>query len=173
MCEINWKLLFELITAIGSLATFGTFLFLFFKDKQKQDQIDKLTNIFEELQIQNKLNEKKFKVSLRPSLYLHGSTLNGTDGNLIIKIHNKGETAKILNCLLKSEDILSLNQAFPMELDKGKNIELPFKTKGIKNINDCDYELNIFYEDNAQNKYSLVIVGKGISMKITKDSESL
>ena len=74
--EINWGLLFMVINAIGSLATFGAFLFLFFKDKHKQGQIDKLTDIFLELQKQNNLSEKKFKLSIKPNLHLHGSSLN-------------------------------------------------------------------------------------------------
>lgn len=37
-------LIFQIIGAIGSLATFGAFIALFRRDKDKQVQIDKLTN---------------------------------------------------------------------------------------------------------------------------------
>ena len=38
-------LLFEIAAAIGSLATFGAFVMLFIKNKNKQEQLDRLTSI--------------------------------------------------------------------------------------------------------------------------------
>ena len=45
--------IFQIIEAIGSLATFGAFIFLFIKDKNKQEQINKLTSIAAVLESQN------------------------------------------------------------------------------------------------------------------------
>ncbi len=53
MNENNTNLIFQIIGAIGSLATFGAFMFLFRRDKDKQTQIDKLTNIATILDAQN------------------------------------------------------------------------------------------------------------------------
>ena len=36
------ELIFKIITAIGSIATFGAFLYLFRRDNDKQTQIDKI-----------------------------------------------------------------------------------------------------------------------------------
>lgn len=44
---------FQIISAIGSLATFGAFIFLFRRDKDKQEQIDKLTGIASVIEAQN------------------------------------------------------------------------------------------------------------------------
>lgn len=47
------EMTFQIISAIGSLATFGAFIFLFRRDKDKQEQIDKLTGIASVLEAQN------------------------------------------------------------------------------------------------------------------------
>jgi hypothetical protein len=39
------NIIFQSIASIGSLATFGAFVFLFRRDKDKQTQIDRLTGI--------------------------------------------------------------------------------------------------------------------------------
>ena len=50
------SLTFQFIAAIGSLATVGSFIFLFRRDKDKQSQINKLTN----KQIKQLINYLKF-----------------------------------------------------------------------------------------------------------------
>lgn len=160
--EIDWILIFNIANSVGSLATFGAFLFLFFKDKQKQNQIDKLTDIFLELQKQNTLSEKKFKISIKPNLYLHGSILSGHSGELQINIHNKGELAIITKLILASNDIISYNENLPWIIENGSSRYFFFRTKGEKNINDCEYEIKIIYEDKAQNEYQIKIRGIGL-----------
>jgi len=52
-CSNILEMIFQIISAIGSLATFGAFVFLFRRDKDKQEQIDKLTGIAAVLEEQN------------------------------------------------------------------------------------------------------------------------
>lgn len=171
--EINWGLLFMVINAIGSLATFGAFLFLFFKDKHKQGQIDKLTDIFLELQKQNNLSEKKFKLSIKPNLHLHGSSLNGTSGEFKINLNNKGENAKITKMVLNSNDIISHSECLPYYLEKDASRFFFYRTTGQKNINDCEYEIKIIYEDKAQNNSLLILEGVGMKPRIIENAEIL
>ena len=49
----------QIVGAIGSLATFGAFIFLFRRDKDKQSQIDKLTGIATILEAQNERMKKQ------------------------------------------------------------------------------------------------------------------
>jgi len=51
--RFDCEFFFQLIAALGSLATFGAFVCLFFKDKSKQEQIDKLSSIATVLEAQN------------------------------------------------------------------------------------------------------------------------
>lgn len=56
--DIDYNLsnfVFGIFSALGSVATFGAFVFLFRRDKDKQDQIDKLTGIVRVLETQNDL----------------------------------------------------------------------------------------------------------------------
>lgn len=55
----NWEFIFQLIAAVGSLSTFGAFVFLFCKDKSKQAQIDKLSNIATVLEAQYEMMYKQ------------------------------------------------------------------------------------------------------------------
>lgn len=58
MTKENYSLLVESLNALGSLATVGAFIFLFFKDKSKQQQIDRLADISNELKVQNESMKK-------------------------------------------------------------------------------------------------------------------
>ena len=52
------KMIFDIIAALGSLATFGAFVYLFRRDKDKQAQIDKLTGILTVLDAQHDTMKK-------------------------------------------------------------------------------------------------------------------
>jgi hypothetical protein len=54
--------IFLIVNALGSLATFGAFVFLFFKDTQKQNQIERLTNIGDNIKEQNQMLDKSNKL---------------------------------------------------------------------------------------------------------------
>jgi len=58
--EVNlFNTVIQIIGAVGSLATFGAFIFLFIRDKDKQSQIDKLTGIATALEAQNEIMKKQ------------------------------------------------------------------------------------------------------------------
>lgn len=200
-------LIFQVIGAIGSLATFGAFLFLFRRDKDKQIQIDKLTGIATFLEAQNEitkqqndliaqqveifrntsilkghdgkaleelkeLERKKLKLSVKPNLWLNGAHYSRLSGELEIDLNNKGEDAKLLEFKLKSDDIILNNLWLPYDLEKGKSRKIFGKKKqGISHNSECEYEIDIIYEDKLQNKFLSKIKGKREFVKMVETKE--
>lgn len=200
------NLIFQIIASIGSLATFGAFIFLFLRDKNKQAQIDKLTGIAVILESQNEtmkqqndliaqqvdifrntsilkgqdevalsqlkeIEEKKLKLSVKPNLWLNGAGYKGYDGELNIDLNNKGEDAKLLEFNLLSDDIILHSLHLPYDLDKGQRRYIFGRQKGNKHIKDCEYEIDVIYQDKLENKYLAKIKGKGASAKIVENRE--
>jgi hypothetical protein len=58
----KFNITIQVIGALGSLATFGAFILLFIKDRQKQDQIDRLTSIGDNIKDQNELLDASNKL---------------------------------------------------------------------------------------------------------------
>jgi hypothetical protein len=52
------NIIFEAVQALGTLATFGAFVFLFRKDKEKQEQINSLASIANHLEAQSSLMKR-------------------------------------------------------------------------------------------------------------------
>ena len=200
------NLIFQIIGAIGSLATFGAFIFLFRRDKDKQAQIDKLTGIASILESQNEtikeqndliaqqvdifrnttvlkgengdameqlreIEEKKLKLSVQPNLWLNGGGYKGYDGELHIDINNKGEEAKLIDFKLHSDDIILHSLSLPYDLDKGQRRYIFGRQKGEKHIKDCEYEIDVIYEDKLENRYLTKIKGQGAKAKIVETKE--
>ena len=77
-------LIFQIIGAIGSLATFGAFIFLFRRDKDKQTQIDKLTGIATILEAQNEtMKLQNDLISQQVDIFRNTSILKGNDEKAI------------------------------------------------------------------------------------------
>lgn len=74
------SLIFQIIGAIGSLATFGAFIFLFRRDKDKQSQIDKLTGIATILEAQNDtMKMQNDLIAQQVDIFRNTSILKGND----------------------------------------------------------------------------------------------
>jgi hypothetical protein len=74
------SVLFQFIEALGALATFGAFLFLFKKDTDKQKQIDKLALLADKMDAQNEiLKESNALFALQIDIFK--GTLNNQAGN--------------------------------------------------------------------------------------------
>jgi len=59
----------------------------------------------------------------------------------------------------------------PYDLDKGQRRYIFGRQKGKKHIKDCEYEIDVIYEDKLQNKYLTKIRGKGASARIIETKE--
>jgi len=76
------NLIFQIIGAIGSLATFGAFVFLFRRDKDKQAQIDRLTGIASILESQNEtMKEQNDLIAQQVDIFRNTTVLKGENGH--------------------------------------------------------------------------------------------
>lgn len=76
------NLIFQIIEAVGSFATFGAFIFLFRRDEDKQAQIDKLTGIAKILESQNEtMKEQNDLMGQQVDIFRNTSVLKNADGN--------------------------------------------------------------------------------------------
>lgn len=81
------NIIFQIIAAIGSLATFGAFVFLFVKDKSKQDQIDKLTSIATILEAQNEtMKEQNGLIAQQVEIFRNTNMLKGDDNGALLAL---------------------------------------------------------------------------------------
>lgn len=167
------KFILEIITALGSLATFGSFIFLFRRDKDKQKQIDFLSNLVNNLNNLNHTENKKLNLLVKPDLRIIRSMSQGTDGELEITIENIGEKAILKKFNLVSDDIILHNEHLPYVMEKGTNRKIFAKTKTAKHIIDSTYIIEVFFTDKLENEYKSIIEGKGIDCKISINSISL
>lgn len=85
-CETT-NLIFQVIGALGSLATFGAFIFLFRRDENKQAQIDKLADIAAILKSQNEtMKEQNDLISQQVDIFRNTTVLKGENGNAMERL---------------------------------------------------------------------------------------
>ncbi len=163
----------QIIAALGSLAAIGAFIFLFRKDKKKQEQIDKLNEIASIFTKHNNFKEEREKIRLKPDLQKTLSSIIGSEGKLEIQIINKGETALIDDIKYITEDINFINNEknFPFKLRKSNYYKIFGKTKGKKYIKNCEYEIIICFTDSIKNRYISKLQGKGEKVIIVETKE--
>lgn len=101
------ELTFHIISAVGSLATFGAFIYLFKKDESKQEQIDKLSDIAAVLDSQNESLKAQNDLMAQQVEILRNQALGG-DNNAAIQALHEIEAKKLKLSVLP---ILSTNGA--------------------------------------------------------------
>lgn len=81
------NIVFQIIGAIGSLATFGAFIFLFIRDKDKQTQIDKLTGIATILEAQNEtMKMQNDLIAQQVDIFRNTTVLKGNDEGALAQL---------------------------------------------------------------------------------------
>jgi len=173
MCEFDWSQIFNIINALGSIATFITFLLLFKRDKNKQAQIDKLTSIATELTQMRLIDNARINLSVKPEIRKTDTTTRGIEGELTITINNIGERAVLTKFILKSDDVILHNENLPHTLQKDNSRKIFARSFGEKNITECEYEIDIHYTDKLENLYISTIKGKGGKCRITQTKLSV
>lgn len=143
----------DIITIVGYLATVGTFLYLFRRDNDKQKQIDSLARLA-------LLSEEQLVLSVQPDLYKNGASVRPHDGEITIDLLNRGELARLIEFNSSSPDITLHSKSLPYVLEKGGE-RLVFARSNEKNPNDCEYVIEVVYEDKLRNQYKINISGKG------------
>jgi hypothetical protein len=90
------NLIFQIIGAVGSLATFGAFIFLFRRDKDNQLQIDKLTGIASVLEAQNEtMKLQNDLIAQQVDIFRNTSILKGNNDGSAIKELKEIEEKKL------------------------------------------------------------------------------
>ncbi len=81
------NIIFQIIGAIGSLATFGAFVFLFRRDKDKQTQIDKLAGITTILESQNEMMKMQNDlIAQQVDIFRNTGILKGNDEGALTQL---------------------------------------------------------------------------------------
>lgn len=162
----NMNITFQIISAIGNLATFGAFMFLFIRDKDKQNQIDKLTNLVSALKDLKDIENKKLNLSVRPDIKLTNSMSQGADGELEIGIENIGQKTTLTRFELVSNDLILHDEHLPFVMEKDTSRRIFLRTSGEKHILECEYEIHIYHKDKIDNFHISIIKGKGVNNKL-------
>lgn len=161
----------SIIAVIGAIAAFYN---LFKKDKQKQMQIEKLTDIAISLDSQYQLLLTQFKFNLRPCFEINKAIREGNKASLTLK--NKAEAAShisykiIPNNDVNVSPITQLNNEFA---ERFTNIILTIDYCQFKEQekNLYPYAVELFFQDRIQNKYSQKIVISANRNEISEPEE--
>src|SRR5690348_14928629 len=91
---------FQIIEAVGSLATFGAFIFLFRRDKDKQAQIDRLAGIATILEAQNETMKKQNElIAQQVEIFRNTAILGNNDRGAIDQLRDIEEKKLKLSVL--------------------------------------------------------------------------
>ncbi len=166
MCPKIIELVFSILNALGSIGTFGAFLFLFLNDKLKVSQIDKLSSIIIALKEQNETTKEQLRQSILPVLFLNNTTFKPENNEFKFDLNNKGEMARINDIKLISGDITLYNISVPYDLEKDSSRFIFLKVKNTDDFNNCNYKIEVLYFDKMKNRYSIIIEGLGRNVKL-------
>ena len=137
------NLIFQIAGAVGSIATFGAFVFLFRRDKDKQTQIDKLTGITSILDAQNDtMKMHNDLVAQQVDIFRNTSILKGNDENALREL----KEIEIKKLKLSVKPNLYVNGAGYSGFDGKLHIDLTNRGEDAKvleiNLNSGDIKLN-------------------------------
>lgn len=92
------EIIIQIIGALGSLATFGAFIMLFKKDKNKQEQLDRLTVISSVLENQaESLRKQNDLISQQVDIYRNSSILNKQNDEALSRLKDIEEEKLLLS----------------------------------------------------------------------------
>jgi len=164
----KWNFTFQLLAAVGSLATFGSFIYLFRRDKDKQMQIDKLSNIVTTLSSLKDIENQKLNLSVRPDIQYQTCMTQGSDGEWELGIINVGEKTTLTKFELNSDSLVLHNEHIPHVLEKGESRKIFARTNREIHVKDCQYELKIYHLDKIGNVHISLFKGTGSGAKLTE-----
>lgn len=158
-----WKDIFQVLAAFGSLGTFGAFVLLFRKDKEKQKQLNTLSQIAETA-------GKRLKYQASPRLWLNGASTRPSDNLIKIDLNNKGKRARLLKFIKLEGEFSFSSEHLPYDLDEDQRRYI-FLNPINQNPNLTFYKLCVLYNDDIGTQYKMTIEGTGSSVKVISDTE--
>lgn len=158
-----WKDIFQILAVLGALGTFGAFLLLFRKDKEKQKQLNTLSQIAE-------IADKRLKFQAAPKLWLNGAGTTPTQNLIKIDLNNKAKRAKLLKFIKLEGEFTFTSEHLPYDLDEGQRRYI-YLNPINQNPNLTFYKLSVLYNDDIGTQYKMTIEGKGSSVRVISDTE--
>lgn len=117
-----------------------------------------------------RIEDKRLRLSVMPNLSANIG-YQGFSGEMQIYLNNNGEDAKVLEVKSNSDDITLNNFPTPINIDKGRQIQIRGRQAGNKHIKDCEIDIEITYSDKLGNKYVSTIRGTGARVKVAQTEE--
>lgn len=159
-----WKDIFQVLAAFGSLGTFGAFLLLFKKDKEKQKQLDTLTKIAV-------IDEKRLKYQAAPKLWLNGASTRPADNLIKVDLNNKGKRARLVEIKKIEGNFSFTSEHLPWDIEEGDRRYI-FLNPINQHPKDTYYKFRVFYIDDIGTSFQMTVEGTGSTVKIISNEES-
>ncbi|MGK0387129.1 MAG: hypothetical protein ACI849_001750 [Patiriisocius sp.] len=172
---------------IGVLAGIKAIRDLFKKSEDQQLQLNKLAGIIGAIEAQNgiisegnsvmrdyfgelqqlistgsssglaEIEQKRFRLSVKPRLYINTSGYAGYSGEIHITLNNRGELAYYDGYeFVEGNEVEFSGWSKPIELPKDRRIELQGKTMSV-HPKDLVFKIKILYHDQEGFKYESII----------------
>jgi hypothetical protein len=163
MTKENIELTFNLLDALGSVATFLAFLMLFKKNKEQEAQIASLAKLANN-------EEKRLRLMMLPDLRIDSAGINPNEHRITIDIINFGEYALLTEFRLNSTYV-SLDQQnlhLPFKLDKEAQRKIFLLGNANVALNQAEYAVEVIYQNRMGDPYKLKITGTGAVCSISE-----
>ena len=158
----------NIISFFSAVGTVGALLYAFYLQRKNSKKINDLAEITiklaeqnELIAEQNRLQKLAMKEEVRPDFVRGGSGSNGTSGEMTFYLMNHGNKAIVTNIEYKEDDVTLQKKTMPLTIKKEKEIRFEATSRGEKHINNCNWEVILYYHDIYSNSYTLVIMGTG------------
>lgn len=158
-----WKDLFQVLAALGALGTFGAFLLLFKKDKEKQQQLNTLIKIAG-------IYEKRLKYQAAPKLWLNGAGTRPADNLIKVDLNNKGKRARLIEFKKIEGNFSFTSEYLPWDIEEGDRRYISLNPIN-QHPNDTYYKFAVIYNDDIGTPYQMNIEGTGSHVKVISDKE--
>lgn len=103
------------------------------------------------------IEQRRFRLSVKPRLYINNSGYAGYSGEIHISLNNRGELAFYDGYEFIEGDAIEIHEwKNPIELPKDGRIQLQGKTMSV-HPKDLVFKIKIFYHDQEDFKYESII----------------
>ncbi|WP_330442273.1 hypothetical protein [Flavobacterium sp. C4GT6] len=168
--EGQLNMLLQFANALGSVATFLTFLYLLYEDYKKGKRISDLERVAITL-------ERDLELRYQPYLWLNG--MSTRPNNCVdFDLNNKGAWCRLLEFKVLSGDLEmdEVNKHLPWELEQPFSQAILSDTtrrfiftqnNSGKPVREIESEIEVVYEDRLGNKYRAIVKCHGLKCTIS------
>ncbi|MFB6340221.1 hypothetical protein ACE1ET_00785 [Saccharicrinis sp. FJH62] len=163
----SWDFVFNVLGALGSAATFGAFIFLFRRDKDKQKQIDNLSIVADSLNEMNKAEQLKLKTVLRPEVKCIKVVPDVSTNEITVTIKAFNNEAKEVGLGFGfDDDYIQMKLEYTeVDLEVNEPVNYILKYCGEEPMKDYSFDIHLQYCDILGNPYYKKILITGDKFK--------